>query len=313
MAASPSIPAFAERQLPRGEEIFLDHVAHFVRDSRAAAEFAMRAGFAPTPVSIQANPGPNGTSVLTGTGNITTMMGRGYIEILFKTSESPLTREFDEGLAHHAGPHLIAFSVADARAASARLDVQGFRTAPLVALRRPVGTETGEAEAAFTVARVVQGEMREGRVQYLTHHTEDAVWQKRWLDQPNGANALVDVVVAVADVDEAAARYARFLGRGAIPTNIGRGIFLDRGGVQLVNAASFARLLPEVAIPPLPFIGLYGIRVGSLAATERVIRSGGLRVERRDLMLAVPFPDALGQGAWAFVERVDDLPWRRQS
>ena len=38
MAAAPSIPSFTERQLPRAEEIFLDHVAHFVRDQRAAAE-----------------------------------------------------------------------------------------------------------------------------------------------------------------------------------------------------------------------------------------------------------------------------------
>ena len=206
------------------------------------------------------------------------MMTRGYIEVLFKTSETPLTREFDENLARHAGPHLIAFAVADAAAASKRLNFAGFHTAPLVALRRPVGTETGEAEAAFTVARLVPGEMREGRIQYLTHHTEDAVWQRRWLKHPNGANALADVVVAVADVDEAAARYARFLGREAISTNMGRGFFLERGGVQLVNAASFARVLPEVALPALPFIGLYVVRVEFSDRAENVLRAGGLPV-----------------------------------
>jgi hypothetical protein len=313
MPAPPSIPTFAERQLPMAEEIFLDHVAHFVRDSGASAQAARRAGFAPTPVSIQTNPGPNGTTVLTGTGNVTLMMTRGYIEVLFKTSQTPLTREFDEELARHAGAHLIAFSVADAGRTSERLKVSGFRTAPLVALRRPVGTETGEAEAAFTVARVVPGEMREGRIQYLTHHTEDTVWQKRWLNHPNGANALVDVVLAVGDVDEAAARYVRFLGREAIPTNMGRGIFLERGSVQLVNSASMARLMPEVAIPPLPFIGLYAVRVDSLDAAERAIRAGGLALKRRERVLAVPFPTELGEGAWFFVERIDDLPWRRQS
>jgi hypothetical protein len=174
MAAAPSIASFTERQLPRAEEIFLDHIAHFVRDQRAAADAMSRCGFAPTPVSVQTNPGPDGTQVPAGTGNITAMMTRGYIEVLFKTSETPLTREFDENLVRHAGPHLIAFAVADAAAASKRLNFAGFHTAPLVALRRPVGTETGEAEAAFTVARLVPGEMREGRIQYLTHHTEDA-------------------------------------------------------------------------------------------------------------------------------------------
>lgn len=311
MAGATSIQSFAERQLPQGDEIFLDHIAHFVRDSGAAAQAMTRAGFAPTPVSVQTNPGPNGTQVPAGTGNITAMMTRGYIEILFKTSQTPLTREFDENLARHAGPHLIAFAVADAGAASKRLNFAGFHTAPLVALRRPVGTEAGKAEAAFTVARIVPGEMREGRIQYLTHHTEDAVWQPRWLKHPNGANALADVVVAVADVDEAAARYARFLGREAIPTNVGRGFFLERGGVKLVNAASFAKMMPELELPALPFIGLYVVRVESLDTAERVLRAGGLISHRRERTLAVPFPKNLGSGAWLFVERTDDVPWRR--
>jgi hypothetical protein len=313
MAAPPSIPIFVERQLPADNEIFLDHVAHFVPASQAASEAMRRAGFAPTPISIQTNPDSNGTPIPAGTGNVTAMMTRGYIEVLFKTSDTPLTREFDENLTRHAGLHLIAFSVADAKAAGERLTVAGFRTAPLVMLRRPVGTQAGETQARFTVARVVPGEMREGRIQFLTHHTEDAVWQRRWLAHPNGANALVDVVVAVPDVDEAAARFTRFLAREAIPTHMGRGFFLERGGVQLVNATSLARLMPNVAIPSLPFIGLYALRVDSLTATEALLRSSGLSVERRDLMLAASFPNGLGTGAWFFVERADDLPWRRQS
>jgi hypothetical protein len=313
MAAPPAIPGFTESQLPMGGEIFLDHVAHFVPDSLAATAGMGRAGFAPTPVSIQTNPGPNGTQIPAGTGNITAMMTRGYIEVLFKTSESPLTREFDDNLARYPGTHLIAFSVADAKAASDRLSMAGFRTAPLVALRRPVGTENGSAEAAFTVARVVPGEMREGRIQFLTHHTEDAVWQKRWLNHPNGANALIDAVVAVGDVDEAAARFTRFLGREAVPTNMGRGFFLERGGVQLVNAASFAKLAPGIAVPSLPFIGVYAVRATSLGVAERVLRAAAVPYEKREKLLAVPFPRELGQGAWFFVERANDLPWRADS
>ena len=132
--------------------------------------------------------------------------------------------------------------------------------------------------------------MREGRIQYLTHHTESAVWQPRWLAHPNGAKALIDIVVAVADVDEAAARYVRFLGHEAVPTNIGRGIFLERGGVQLVNAASLTRLLPQVPPPSLPFIAAYAIRVDSLAAAERALQSGGVAAERRERMLIAPVP-----------------------
>src|SRR5262245_44790337 len=72
----------ADRQLPLGEEIFLDHVGHFVRDPDAASRALARAGFAPTPVSIQVNPAPDGSERLTGTGNVTAMLAGGYIEAL---------------------------------------------------------------------------------------------------------------------------------------------------------------------------------------------------------------------------------------
>jgi hypothetical protein len=303
----------ANRQLPQAREIFLDHIAHWVRDSDAAAQAMIRAGFAPTPVSIQTNPGPDGTSVPAGTGNVTAMLTRGYIEILFKTTDTALTRELDAGLARYAGLHLIAFAVADARIASQHLAAAGFRTAPIVALRRPVATESGDAEAAFTVARVAPGEMAEGRIQYLTHHTEDAVWQKRWLAHPNGAKELIDVVVAVGDLDEAAARYARFIGRNPVTTPMGRGFLLDRGGVQLVSADAFAQLVPGVPVPSFPFIGAYAVRVDSLTATTSSLRADAMTFEQRDRMLIVAFPPALGQGAWIFVERTADLPWRAKS
>jgi hypothetical protein len=308
MAAPPAIPIDAERQLPLAGETFLDHVGHFVPDADAASRALARLGFAPAPKSIQMADGQ-----LTGTGNVTAMFERGYIEVLFKTADTPLGREFDASLARYAGLHLIAFVVADAKAAHARLTDTGFRVRPIVELRRPVGTASGEATASFTVARVEEGQMREGRIQYLTHHTEDAVWQPRWLAHPNGAKALLDIVVAVPDVDEAAARYVRFLAHEALPTNIGRGIYLERGGVQLVNAAGLARLLPQVPAPPLPFIAAYGIRVDSLHTCERALRTGNAAFERTANMLVAPFPAELGRGAWLFVERATALPWRTRS
>jgi hypothetical protein len=297
----------AERQLPLGEETFLDHIGHFVASPDAASKGLTEAGFFATPVSIQEDGGK-----LTGTGNVTAMMERGYIEVLFKTADTPLGREFDTARARYPGLHLIAFAVSDAKAASAQLAATGFKTRPIVELRRPVATETGTAEAAFTVARIEDGEMREGRIQFLTHHTEDSVWQKRWLKHRNGARGLIDALIAVGDVDEAAARYVRFLRREAVPTNMGRGIFLERGGVQLMNANAFAKL-SGIAAPSLPFIGGYGVRVDSLKTTAAELKSGGLSFDLRDRMLIARFPSELGTGVWLFVEQARDLPWRRSS
>ena len=300
----------SDRQLPTGDEIFLDHVGHFVRDPEAASKALARAGFAPTPVSVQVNPDPAGSPRPTGTGNVTAMLRRGYLEMLFKTADTPLGRELDEAIARYSGVHLAAFSVADAARAHARLDAAGFKTRPLVQLERPVATQNGTGKAAFTVARVEPQAMAEGRIQILTHHTEDTVWQKRWLTHPNGALALVDVVIAVADPDEAARRYARFTDRPAAANAWGHAIVLDRGRVQIASIDATEAI---VAGPPeagLPFMCGYGVAVKSLDQAQAKLHAGGIESARRGRLVVAPFPAELGEGAWCFVETAAHLPWR---
>lgn len=304
-------PNEIDRQLPVGDEIFLDHVGHFVRAPEAASRALARAGFAPTPISIQVNRDPSGGTRPTGTGNITVMFERGYAEVLFKTSDTPLASEFDAMLEQHAGLHLAAFAVADAEAAHRRLAASGFPVRDLVSMSRPVDTEAGAGTAAFTVARVEPGIMPEGRIQMLTHHTEQAVWQKRWLDHPNSAIGLIDVVIAVAHLEEAVQRFARFTGRTARRTPGGAVLHLDRGGVYLVNYDRIAERLPEVAITKLPFMAGYALRVQSLAAAETAVDRADLEWHAFEDGIAAVFPVELGEGAWFFVEHPAGLPWRR--
>jgi hypothetical protein len=301
----------ADRQLPQRDEIFLDHVGHFVRDPDAASQALSRAGFAPTPKSIQVNPDPaGGPAKLTGTGNVTAMLARGYLEFLFKTADTPLGQELDAALARYPGVHLAACSVADAEAAHARLAASGFAVRPLVRMQRPVDTENGPGIAAFTVARVAPDAMAEGRIQILTHRTEDTVWQKRWLTHPNGAMALIDVAFIVADPTEAATRFQRFTGRPATASKFGQSVALDRGRIQLMRAEAARELWPEGSVPSLPFALGYGIAVASLARAQDALQRGGIESRRMGDVLAAPFPEALGQGSWFFVEQAAALPWR---
>jgi hypothetical protein len=292
--------AQADRQLPLGGEIFLDHVGHFVRDPQAASRALARAGFAPTPMSVQTQPDPAGAARPTGTGNVTAMLTRGYVEVLFKTADTPLGQELDAAMARHMGVHLVAFAVADAAGAHQRLRESGFRVRPLVDMQRPVDTGGKPGTAAFTVARLEPGEMPEGRIQLLTHRTEPMVWQPRWLSHPNGAIGLTSVVIAVSDLNEAGQRFERLTGRQAKRSSLGQTIELERGGVDLVTAATFAHMLPQVPIPSLPFIGAYGISVGSIDIVEQTLMQGGLAPQRIGASLTAAFPDELGCGAWIF-------------
>jgi hypothetical protein len=307
-----TMPAAGRRQLPLGDEIFLDHVGHFVRDAQAASRALRRAGFAPTPVSIQANKEPStGRLDPTGLGNVTTMFARGYMEVLFKNADTPLAGELDAALARRAGLHLAAFSVTDAAAARQRLTDAGFPARDLVRMQRPVETEDGPDIAAFTIARVTPMAMPEGRIQILTHHTEDTVWQPRWLSHPNSVCDLIDVVIAVGNVEEAAQRFARFTGRPATFTPGGALIRLDRGGIYLVSHDRASEKLPEVPVTSLPFMIGYALGVESLASAEAAINGADLEWRAFEDGIVATFPADLGQGAWFFVEAPEGLPWRR--
>lgn len=309
--SGPAAPDEIDRRLPAGDETFLDHVGHFVRDGEAASRALARCGFAPTPISIQTNTDPTGRGRPSGTGNVTAMLSRGYLEVLFKTSDTPLASELDAALERHAGVHLAAFAVADAAVAHRRLAARGFAVRELVQMQRPAATAAAPATAAFTIARVEPGAMPEGRIQMLTHHTEEAVWQPRWLTQPNSAVALIDVMIAVADLDEAVERFGRFTGRAAEPTPGGALIRLDRGGIYLLTHERAMEKLPEVAFPAPPFMVGYALRVQSLATAEAAVDNAGLEWHAFEDGIAAAFPAELGEGAWLFVERASDLPWRR--
>jgi hypothetical protein len=300
-----------DRRLPAGDEIFLDHVAHFVADADAAAQALAQAGFTTTPQSIQVNPDPGGGPPQpTGTGNVTAMLDRGYIEFLFKTADTPLAKQFDTAAARYRGLHLVAFAVANAAGTHARLATAGFALQPVVDMQRPVETSDGNGVAAFSIVRLQPGEMPEGRIQALTHRTEATVWQERWLTHRNGATGLLDVAIVEPDVAEAAVRFARFLGRPAAFDRFGQSITLDRGRVQFMSSLMLRESLPGLEIPALPFICAYGIAVKSLAATAACLDAGGVAFTRRPGCLVAPFPAALGDGCWAFVEEAAALPWR---
>ncbi len=292
-------------QLPNGDAIFLDHLGWFVAGPEAAQSGLRRLGFAPTPLSVQVNPDPDGGPArLTGTGNVCAMLERGYLELLFKTADAPLGLHLHAARSRYPGLHLAAFAVADPIAWHRHLVQSGFRTQPVVRMERPVETADGPDVAAFDVVRVEPGEMIEGRIQLLRHVTEHTVWQPRWLRHPNSAHSLLALTVVVADVAEAAARFSRFLARRAETTADARLMRLDRGTVRLVGELDWRRRWPDVDIPSLPFMAACTIAVRSLTALRHVLAAEpDLIIRDGTDGLTVRFNTDLGVGIWHFVER----------
>ncbi len=264
-------------QTPPPGGVFLDHVGWFVPDIEPAGAAFERLGFKVTPFVAQHTADPaGGQPIPAGTGNRCAMLRRGYLEILTPVAgvDTPLAEQMRKAIARYAGVHLIAFTVADAGAAHARLTEEGFAPQPLVHLRRPLELAGGAgAELAFTVIRVPPDAMPEGRIQMLTQETPELVWREDLIARDNGVCALTGVLLCVPDPAEAAARFARFLDREARGHGDYFTIDLDRGRLGFADVGRCVALLPGVPLPGLPCMAAVALAADDPAKARNLYAS----------------------------------------
>ncbi len=284
----------AHAQLPQAGEVFLDHVGWFAPETEAEGRAFRRLGFVLTPYVPHRAATADGGLEPSGTANRCAMLQRGYLEVLtpVQESETALARQLRAGLARYEGVHLIAFSIANAEAERSRLSAAGFDPQPVVRLRRLVGVDGGgEASAEFSVVRTALEVMPEGRIQFLVHETPHLLWQPRYLAHENAIEALTGVLVVVADVSEAASRYARFTGRRAEDVGEGRSVIsLDRGQIAFApwGVATFDR---RTAAAAPPFIAAVALQSSNLARTLSFMESRRARLIKVEANYLVVHPD----------------------
>ena len=117
---------------------------------------------------------------------------------------------------------------------------------------------------------------------------------------------LTEVILAVADPAEAAARFSRLAGCPVVPDPAG-GFALDlrRGRVRLLSDAGLSSILPDVHVPALPSI--VGIAVETSDANEaigRLVVERGIACHRHADRLVVD-PGAAGGVAVRFAPGTD--------
>lgn len=222
----------------------LDHVGVVGRDVRAlAGEFA-RLGFALTPLARHEGG---------RTGNRNIMLRQGYIELL-SVVDGGHSATLDRFLARYAGIHILAFAIDDPAAAVARLQRAGFVDAAISRTERAIDdANPGGGRARF--AMVTTPDIPEGRVHLIHHESRDALWQQRFLQHPNHAVALEEVLIVSADPATTAFRLSLRAGRPLRPDPAGGyRLTLPRGAVRMLSPDAFAAMAPDVSPPSLPWI-----------------------------------------------------------
>ena len=169
----------------------LDHVIILVRDLDDADARMAGLGFRPTPRGYH--------SAHMGTANATVMLRNGtYFETLTVTHDTEANEATRAVLAEREGPFGLAFKTDDAYGAAAEFEAAGIAVGGALDFVRPVELPGGTQDARFTVARTRTDATPGAMLFVCQHHTPDVVWRSDYLNQPNDALGLAEVI-GVAD------------------------------------------------------------------------------------------------------------------
>jgi len=247
----------------------LDHLGVAGRDLAALAAAYERLGFTLTPLARHSGRRtPEGPIEPFATGNRCVMLREGYLELIAILDPARYS-DMRAALERGAGLYIIALGMDDEAANLARLRRAGIDLPGAAYLERPVDDADPRSPIA-RFARLPLPDAPEGKLQLVRHFTPEAIWQTRFLDHANRAEALAEVILAVESPAEAGARFSRLAGLPLVPDPAG-GLRLDlaRGAVRLLPPESLPRVLPGITVPSLPFIAGMALRTADRGAAIR--------------------------------------------
>lgn len=251
----------------------LDHVVILVRDVADAEARLETLGFRPTPRGVH--------SAHMGTANTTVLFADGtYLEALGVLQPTDNNIGVRTVLAEREGPYGLAFKTENADAAAAEFAEAGIGPGVVLEFARPVELPSGAREAAFRVGRTDPMHTPGSWLFVCQHRTPEAIWRPDYLEQPNGACGVAEVVGLAADLEEVATAYRRIFADRVNHDRDGVRIDAGRATIAFLSPAGFAqRFAPfgaaiDAASPRLAALRL---RTASLHRTQALLSAQGVR------------------------------------
>jgi catechol 2,3-dioxygenase-like lactoylglutathione lyase family enzyme len=250
----------------------LDHVIILVRDLDDADARLTRLGFRPTPRGLH--------SRHMGTANATVVLENGtYLEILSVLEATPANADSRAVLAEREGLFGLALKTDDAHAAAEAFEAAQIAAGGALAFVRPVAFPSGTQDACFTVARIRAEATPGASVFVCQHHTPEIVWREDYLEQPNGATGIAEVIGIADDLLAIEDAYDEIFGErvrgaadrvmiaagGAPITFLSPGAFVERFGVT-----------GEPVSSPRPRLVGLRVRVPDLDKARATLQRGGV-------------------------------------
>jgi catechol 2,3-dioxygenase-like lactoylglutathione lyase family enzyme len=278
----------------------LHHLGIISRDMQATVARYEALGFMFTPLSLPKFPlKPGGQPETVGVANRNAIFQNSFLEMLgvvdaARWSSISLEQrgpfDIDKPLQRYEGLHVMHFGSDNLDAVYARLVRDGLNPSAIRPFHRMVDTVAGPQLMRAKSLSFPINTNPEALLQIAQHETPALALQPRFMQHPNGARSLSEVIVCVQDPASIAQKYAAFTDhcvdhRG--PLNI---IDLGLARIIVLHPDNLADVLPGDAAPTLPFLAGFTV-TADLALTADflgrqnvafVIHDGRLLVSARD-------------------------------
>ncbi len=266
----------------------LDHAGVGGPDLAALAATYQRLGFTLTPYARH---------VGKATCNRCIMLRHGYLELI-APADPAIPDRLHAQLQRHHGLHILALGMADSTATLERLRRAGLDIAGITPLARPFD-QSDPASPIARFERIPLPDAPEGTLQLVKHLTREAIWQEAFMAHRNQAVSLQEVVLAVPDPAETAARLSRLAGLPVVPDPVaGFALPLARGRVRMLPPDALAEVYPGVVAPAVPCIAGMTVATADGCAALRGILAGLPHSAYGDGVLVAP--EAAGGAALLF-------------
>jgi hypothetical protein len=263
-----------------------------------------RLGFMFAPFSkIEATVRPDTPPIYLGLANRTAIFERNFLEIVGAPDPDIWARvpvekrgpfNIDERLERYAGLHIMVFGTDDIETVRDAYVAQSQPVSPIALLQRLVDTPEGERQMQGRVLFYAQRPDPEAIISVSQHLTPEYALQPRYMQHPNGARQMTEVIVCADDASELAAKYERYTGHTVRRSHELR--ILDLGFTRLVvvDQDGLGKLVPGAGSPVTPGIAGFTVATSDLAGARAILAKSGVEFTEAGGRLIVPPESACG-------------------
>jgi len=263
----------------------LHHLGIISRNMEAAVQQYERLGFIFTPLSVQRIPLYMGAKPEPiGAGNRCAIFRKNYLEMLGVVDArlwASITREqrgpfdLDEPLQRYEGLHVLHLGADDLDLVRRRLQESGLYPSDIRPFQRFVDTPDGPKMMRARTLSFPHGSNPEALLQIAQHETPELVLQPRYMQHPNGATSIAEVIVCVQDPESVAEKYGLYSGQPVYRSGVLYVVELGLSLIIVVSPDHLTDVLPGHIVPTIPFLA--GFTVSSdLEITKRALEERGI-------------------------------------